>query len=239
MPKPRVSAGTYVRKREKSSLITFWSIGTKRLVKQADGTEKLQTPFLLRYHSVFNLDQTEGIAEKLGLTVSPRVPDIAACETVAANMPNAPAIVQDGKAWYKPATDTIGIPAKGLFDNPQAYYATLFHEMTHSTGHASRIRWEGIEKVEAFGSEVYSREELIAELGAAMLCGVTGIIPATIENSTAYLQGWINRLKGDSKPIMQAASAAQRASDYIQGIAKPSTQATPEHPEITESEAAS
>ncbi|MFZ3330500.1 MAG: zincin-like metallopeptidase domain-containing protein, partial [Candidatus Acidiferrales bacterium] len=96
---------------------------------------------------------------------------------------------------------------------------TLFHELTHSTGHTSRVGREGIEVLNSFGSESYSKEELIAEMGAAYLCGFSGISPATVENSAAYLRSWISVLKGDSKLIVTAASQAQRASDYIRGIA--------------------
>jgi antirestriction protein ArdC len=109
------------------------------------------------------------------------------------------------------------MPSKSLFNSAEEYYSTLFHELTHSTGHPSRVGREGIEVLNTFGSESYSKEELIAEMGAAMLCGVTGIAPATIENSAAYLQSWISRLKGDSKLLVSAASAAQKAADYIRG----------------------
>jgi antirestriction protein ArdC len=143
------------------------------------------------------------------------VPDIEACEKIVAEMPNAPKREQSYRAWYRPSNDTVGMPAKALFDSAESYYATLFHELMHSTGHASRVGREGIDTLNEFGSESYSREELIAELGSAMLCGVTGIVPATIENSASYLASWIKVLKGDSKLIVQAASAAQKAADYI------------------------
>ena len=132
-------------------------------------------------------------------------------------MPNAPRMEQSSAAWYRPSNDTVGMPARGLFSSAEEYYSTLFHELTHSTGHASRIGREGIEILNTFGSESYSKEELVAEMGAAMLCGVTGIAPATIENSAAYLKTWIERLKSDSRLLVSAASAAQKAADYIRG----------------------
>ncbi len=175
-------------------------------------------PFLLRYYRVFNLCQTEGIAEKLGLGESPRpVPSIEQCEHIVSAMPNAPRMEQSNAAWYRPSTDTVGMPARGLFSSAEEYYSTLFHELTHSTGHSSRIGREGIEILNTFGSESYSKEELVAEMGAAMLCGVTGIAPATIQNSAAYLKTWIERLKSDSRLLVSAASAAQKAADYIRG----------------------
>jgi antirestriction protein ArdC len=210
--------GGHIRKGEKSSLVIFWHIGQEKIIRTADGTEKKQTPFLLRYYSVFNVCQTEGIAEKLGLGKSaPVVPSIEACEAIVSAMPNAPARCQSDRAWYQPSTDTVGMPAKELFGRSEEYYSTLFHELTHSTGHSSRIGREGIEQLNTFGSESYSKEELVAEMGAAMLCGVTGIAPAVIENTAAYLKNWLERLKADSRLLVSAASAAQKAADYILG----------------------
>jgi antirestriction protein ArdC len=215
--------GGRIRKGQHSSIVTFWNIGEEKLITASDGRTRKSKPFLLRYYNVFNLEQTENIADKLGIgNQSARVADIPACDGLLANMPNRPAFEQSHAAWYRPATDTIGMPAKILFPNVEEFYSTYFHELTHSTGHASRVGREGIEKIENFGSESYSREELVAEMGAAMLCGITGISPATIPNSAAYLSHWIQRLRGDSKLIIAAASQAQKAADYIRGIAKPS-----------------
>jgi hypothetical protein len=88
-----------------------------------------------------------------------------------------------------------GMPSIGLFRSSEEYYSTFFHELTHSTGHKSRVGREGFEFIQSFGSESYSREELVAEVGAATLCGVTGIENRTIENSAAYLRTRIERLK--------------------------------------------
>src|SRR2546427_8482506 len=109
------------------------------------------------------------------------------------------------------------MPSRNAFTLAEEYYSTLFHELTHSTGHPSRIGREGIEKLNTFGSESYSKEELVAEMGAAMLAGVAGIERRTIANSAAYLKSWIDVLKGDSRIAVFAASAAQKAADYILG----------------------
>jgi antirestriction protein ArdC len=210
--------GGHIRKGEKSSVVTFWHIGEEKTVRDADGNPRKSKPFLLRYYRVFNIEQTEGIADKLGLgNASPRVPPIEQCEAIVKRMPNAPVMQQSDRAWYRPSRDSVGMPSRSLFHSSEEYYSTLFHELTHSTGHSSRIGREGIEQLNTFGSESYSKEELVAEMGAAMLCGVTGISPATIPNSAAYLQGWISRLRGDSKLLVSAASQAQKAADYIQG----------------------
>jgi len=204
--------GGQVKKGEHSSLVTFWHIGEETI--KADGSKT--RPFLLRYYRVFNVCQTEGIAEKLGLGESARpIASIELCEAIVAGMPNRPKLEQSDRAWYRPSSDSVGMPARGLFNSSEEYYSTLFHELTHSTGHSSRIGREGIETLNTFGSESYSREELIAEMGAAMLCGVTGIAPATLQNSAAYLKTWIERLKSDSRLLVSAASAAQKAADYI------------------------
>jgi antirestriction protein ArdC len=211
-----VKLGGRVEQGEHGHIVVFWNIGEEKLNKK---TGKMQKPFLLRYYRVFNLAQTEGIAHKLGIAEASAkpVPDIAACESLVSAMPNAPQITPSDRAWYRPSTDQVGMPSKTVFHSSEAYYATLFHELTHSTGHASRIGRDGVETLNTFGSEAYSKEELIAEMGSAMLCGVTGIAPAVIENSAAYLRSWISALKGDSKLLVTAASQAQKAADYIRG----------------------
>jgi antirestriction protein ArdC len=109
------------------------------------------------------------------------------------------------------------MPEPERFDIRENYYATLFHECVHSTGHSTRLD-RGLDTDSApFGSPCYSKEELIAEMGAAFLAATAGISPVTIEQSAAYIQGWMQRLKADKKLVIQAAGAAQRASDYILG----------------------
>jgi antirestriction protein ArdC len=210
--------GGHIRKGEKSSIVTFWNVGEEKIIRDEGGSERKSRPFLLRFYRVFNVEQTEGIAEKLGLgKASPRVPSLDQCERMVSAMPNPPAREQSDRAWYRPSTDTVGMPSRSAFNSSEEFYSTLFHELTHSTGHASRLGREGIEQLNAFGSESYSKEELVAEMGAAMLCGVSGIAPKTLENSAAYLRSWIDRLKSDARLIVSAASQAQKAADYIQG----------------------
>ena len=139
----------------------------------------------MRYYTVFNVEQCEGItAPGADKPVNP----IEECERIVAGMPNPPAIKQDARAWYRPSTDTVGMPSRNAFDSAEDYYSTLFHELTHSTGHPSRVGREGIEKLNTFGSQSYSREELIAEMGAAMLAGVAGIERKTLANSAGLSQ---------------------------------------------------
>jgi antirestriction protein ArdC len=109
------------------------------------------------------------------------------------------------------------MPQRHLFHSLEEYYSTLFHEMTHSTGHATRLNRRTLTDLCPFGSTNYSAEELCAEMGAAYLCGIAGIANRTMDNSAAYIQGWLAKLKQDPKVLVQAAAQAQRAVDYITG----------------------
>ena len=210
--------GGRIRKSEKSSPVIFWNVGEEQKTTTQDGKKETSRPFLLRYYSVFNFAQTEGIDIPASLLQETRINDpIATCEQIVANMPNPPAFQQSDKAWYSPSSDVVGMPARGLFHSSEEYYATEFHELAHSTGHAKRLHRENFDNPVSFGSESYSKEELIAEMTAAMLCGIAGIEQKTLENSAAYLKTWIARLKSDSRLLVSAASQAQKAADFIQG----------------------
>jgi antirestriction protein ArdC len=212
--------GGRIRKGEKSSPVIFWNVGDERETATQDGTKEASRPFLLRYYSVFNLSQTEGIDIPASLLQETRTNDpIETCEQIVTNMQNPPAFEQSDKAWYSPSNDVVGMPARGLFHSSEEYYSTLFHELAHSSGHAKRLHRENFDNPVSFGSESYSKEELIAEMTAAMLCGIAGIEQKTLEHSAAYLKMWIARLKSDSRLLISAASHAQKAADFIQGKA--------------------
>ena len=212
--------GGRIRKGEKSSPVIFWNIGDEQETTTQDGAKETSRPFLLRYYSVFNLSQAEGIDIPASLLQETRTNDpIETCEQLVTNMPNPPAFEESDKAWYSPTNDVVGMPARGLFHSSEEYYATEFHELAHSTGHAKRLHRENFDNPVSFGSDSYSKEELVAEMTAAMLCGVAGIEQKTLENSTAYLKTWIARLKSDSRLLVSAASQAQKAADFIQGKA--------------------
>jgi antirestriction protein ArdC len=210
--------GGRIRKGEKSFPVIFWNIGDEQETTTQDGTKETSRPFLLRYYSVFNLSQAEGIDIPASLLRDMRSNNpIETCEQIVTSMPNPPAFEQSDKAWYSPSNDVVGMPARGLFHSSEEYYATEFHELAHSTGHAKRLHRENFDNPVSFGSESYSKEELIAEMSAAMLCGIAGIEQKTLENSAAYLKSWIARLKSDSRLIVSAASQAQKAADFIRG----------------------
>jgi len=99
----------------------------------------------------------------------------------------------------------------------EAFYATLFHELVHSTGHRERLNRKTLTDGAPFGSPTYSREELVAEMGAAFLCATAGIDDPTIEDSASYIQGWLTYLTSDPRALVIAGAQAQKAADYILG----------------------
>jgi antirestriction protein ArdC len=121
------------------------------------------------------------------------------------------------QAYYAPRSDIVGMPEVKRFKTEVAYHASLFHELVHSTGHERRLKRQSIMERNGFGSDPYCKEELIAELGSAFLCGQSGIVERTIDSSAAYLDGWLKRLKQDKTLIVYAAAQAQKAADFILG----------------------
>jgi len=214
--------GGNVRKGAHGTKIVFWKFD-KYETETADGEAEERTSAFLRYYTVFNLEQTEGLKALLAL---PPARPIESAEVIVEGMPNAPAFEQGFRASYTPSHDTVTMPSRTAFESQAEYYSTLFHELTHSTGHGKRLARDGFDRPQMFVSESYSREELIAEMGSAMLCGVAGIEQATVANSVAYLKSWIARLKSDSRLVVQAASAAQKAADYIRGESQDSPAVT-------------
>ena len=207
--------GGNVKKGEKSTIVTFWKIN-KTEKEDENGEMVTKTIPMLRYYRVFNVEQCEGLTKLKTITVVEHDP-IPEAEAVVAGMPNPPSIDHLGgdQAYYSPTMDSISLPAKCSFGKVEFYYSTKFHEMGHSTGHKSRNNRKGICQISHFGDDNYSQEELVAEFCAAFLCAETGIIPATLENSAAYIKSWKEVLKADKKMVVFAASQGQKAADYI------------------------
>ena len=206
--------GGYVRKGEKASgIVVFWSLDEVRRTVSENGDEvavilQRERP-LVRYYKVFNLSQCEGIAVDDAGDVQP----IASCEDVIAR--NAPRVVP-GEPAYLPKSDAIAMPGIDGFASAEAYYAAFFHELTHWTGHASRLDRPGITEPIRFGSEQYSREELTAEMGAAFLCAMAGTDMPVAENQAAYIAGWLRHIRdGSAADVIRAATDAQRAADFL------------------------
>jgi antirestriction protein ArdC len=209
--------GGHVRKGEKSCPVIFWKWLDRTGMEVSDGEEVRNGKIpLLRYYSVFNLEQTEGIEAPPTTEIINTFTPIERAEQIIAGMPYKPEIKHGGnRASYSPMLDYVKLPIPESFDSPEEYYSTAFHELTHATGHASRLGRKGVLEPSYFGSHEYSKEELVAEMGAAFLCGFTGIESRTIENSAAYIRGWLRELKSDKTLLIHAAAQAQKAADFI------------------------
>lgn len=212
--------GGHIQKGEKGYPVVFWKqIEVESEILAENGKIQMKSVPMLRYYTVFNLEQTEGIDKKRipkteNIADNPFDP-IVECEMIVDNMPDPPRIIHKATgASYNTGQDKVKMPRPERFDSPQEYYSTLFHELTHSTGHESRLNRPSMGHF-AFGSTSYSKEELIAEMGAAFICGVAGIERSTIDNSASYIAGWLKRLRGDKRVVIHAAAAAQKATDYI------------------------
>lgn len=207
--------GGCVRAGERGSPVVWWQWFEK---KDEDTGKKKRIPFL-KHYTVFNASQIDGIEFPLPPQPNPGFEPIKACEGIRDSYAGSPPIRHQGhQAMYSPGEDRITMPAPEWFEGSEEYYNTLFHELTHSTGHKSRLDRTGVTDVKRFGSKSYSREELVAEMGAAFLSGRAGIGLKTLDNSASYIQNWIGKLKGDPKLVVTAAAQAQRASDHILGI---------------------
>jgi len=202
----------YIMAGEKGTPIVFWNMLNVKANDDEDKVEKI-IPFL-QYHTVFNAEQCEKIPVPKDDLIEFK--PIEECEKVINNMPKRPFINEGrNRACYIPSKDVLEIPQRAVFKNIEGYYATLFHELVHSTGHTSRLNRNTVSELSPFGSENYSKEELIAEIGASFVCGMTGITNQTIENNASYIGNWLKRLQDDKKLIITAASNAQRACDFI------------------------
>lgn len=203
--------GGSVKKGEKGSPVIFW----KFLDGKIDAHGNVEKIPMLRYYTVFNVAQCEGLTLPAVAPVAPFEP-IAEAENIVSNVPLCPAIKTGfARAAYCLTADEVEMPAPEAFDAPASYYATLFHELAHATGHVSRLNREGIVKHDSFGSQVYGREELVAEMAASFVCNAAGIAPAVESNAASYLAGWIAKLKADNRAVVVAASAAAKAADWI------------------------
>jgi antirestriction protein ArdC len=205
--------GGHVKRGEKGSLITFWKVTEKEL-EEKEGKE---LRFLLRHYTVFNLEQCEGIESP---PVGEKIDPIKKCEDIISDYKTAPEVRTNNrnKAYYSPSGDYVSLPPKYSFNSSEGYYASLFHEMTHSTGHEKRLgRFNSKDYSRPFAGEEYSKEELIAELGSAFLCAEAGIDNSELDNSAAYIQSWLKALRNDKRLLISASSQAAKATRYILG----------------------
>jgi antirestriction protein ArdC len=212
--------GGKVKKGAKAQMVVFFKqYPISEEVLNDKGEKETKTHFipLLRYYMVFHIDDCEGIQSKLGdkpvCTLSPVesaekvVNDYFSRESCKLN------VKLSDKAYYCPSTDEVVVPQLDQYDSADEYYSTTLHEMTHSTGHSSRLNRD---LGNFFGSDPYAKEELIAEIGAAFLTNKCGLdSEKAFKNSVAYLQSWSKRFKQDKRLIVSAAGKAQKAVEFI------------------------
>jgi len=210
--------GGHVRKGERSTVVVLWKPFTKRDAESGEQSRGL----MLRYFRVFNVEQADGLdlmpLDKLPNLEPDAISNVA--HEVFTNYADGPVLHYGGDhAFYATIDDAVTLPDEASFTSTQAFATTLFHELTHSTGHKSRLNRDEVGSGR-FGSETYGKEELIAEMGAGMIAASVGIDP-DYPQSAAYLRSWLEALKDDKRLLVSAAARAQKAADHVLGIEPP------------------
>ncbi len=206
--------GGQVKKGEKAQMVVFW----KWLAQKNEETGEVKEIPYLRYYNVFHISQCEGLTAKHEITLPGSAePNDMADEIICDYLSHSGVTLKHesgDRAYYRPATDTVVIPERKQFAETTEFYSTAFHELSHSTGHESRLN--RLDKTAFFGTESYSKEELIAEIGAATLVNHCGMeTSSSFRNSAAYLQNWLQVLKNDKRFIVSAAGKAEKAVQFI------------------------
>lgn len=217
-----------IRKGAKAEQVIYFSvyykdsqdqtISKEQAQARSEAGEAIQILKFIKYYNVFNVADIEGIDFKYSEVVLKPHEKISRCEGIVEQMPKRPEFkcIDSNRAFYSPRLDFVNMPAIEQFETPEEYYSALFHELTHATGHASRLAREEITNPQSFGTNAYSREELVAEMGASFLCAQAQIdYDGMMENNAAYLGEWLKVLQADSKFIFKAAAEAQKAADFI------------------------
>ena len=214
--------GGMVKAGAKSEMVVFWKWPEKSDENSEETDNQKKDRPVLRYYRVFHVSQVEGV-EPL-----PTVDELFPTDPI----PKAEKIFHDyieregitleeelsDHAYYAPTKDVVHIPSIVQHRDASQYYATLAHEICHSTGNVKRLNRSGIKDVN-FGSEMYSMEELVAEIGAAFCLHSIGISTDTTDsNSVGYIQSWASVLRNDRKMIVHAAGQAQKACSFIMNM---------------------
>ena len=211
--------GGKVKKGAKAEIVTFWKILPVDDTDKDGNKIKKNIPFL-RYYPVFWIGDTEGIERKdITRVAHDPVEEAENIINLYMNSDNHPTLIKDkvsDRAYYSPIMDKVVVPEIGQYNEISEYYSTLFHELTHSTGHKSRLN--RLTETAHFGSEEYSKEELVAEIGAATLVNIAGLETSkSFNNSAAYIEGWSRALRENKKMIVEASGKANKAVSYILG----------------------
>ena len=207
-------AGGKIKKGEKATKIVKWGCIEVKDKQTGEVKDKIWKPF--KYFKIFNVDQCEGIEVPEQEVETLDWKPLERCDMIIEGYADIPSIGEGGdRACYIPAMDVIKMPNKTTFKSVEGFYATLFHELAHSTGASQRLNRVGVTDPIQFGSHQYSKEELIAEFCSALLCAHAGIQRETRKNSAAYVKGWCKYLREKGKEIFSAASQAEKAFNYI------------------------
>ena len=216
--------GGHVRKGERGAMVVKFGTYKIKEPEQPHSEEDTQRQgMFLRGYTVFNATQIEGIhfPETASSPALPPHQRNAKADAIVNAMPQCP-IIHHGRgtrACYRATIDEIEMPAFDRFESGDAYYGTLLHELAHATGHSTRLNRDSLTKHDSFGGQVYSQEELVAEMTAAFVGMEADIVKDRYEQSAAYLSGWLDVLKAKDhrRWIVQAASQASRAAAFILG----------------------
>ena len=212
--------GGHIRKGEKSEIVCFWKIfESKENNPDTEEIEIKKIP-LLRYYNVFHISQVEGVEPLTEEQLNDKVEPIEAGDKIITEYIKREHLkfveCKSNQAYYSPSSDTVVVPLKEQCQLINEWYSIAFHEISHSSGHKSRLNRIQTGAISAFGSQDYSKEELVAELSSATLMSVAGLeTPKTFRNSTAYIQNWLQVLRNDNKFIVSASSKAEKAVNYI------------------------
>ena len=220
-------AGGHIRKGEHSTLAVLYKpiereeqTESGQPVLDENGQPKVIHVGILRTHFLFNIEQTEGLEALTETLIETEPSDPFQANSAAENL-----LLSSGAnithrsaddAFYHPIRDLIQLPTKAQFHNEGGYYATALHELTHWTGHQSRLQREGVVSSCPFGSPGYAFEELIAEMGAAFLCAYAGIQGEL--RHEGYIDSWLSLLKADKRAIFRASGQARSASEYLRNL---------------------
>ncbi len=214
--------GGHVRKGEHGAMVVkYGTFNPKDETEDRINPDEKRRGMFLRTFTVFNASQIDGIAfpQQILLPALSEDQRSQKAESIVAAMPQRPVIREGGgiRACYCPARDEIEMPPFSRFDSGESYYATLFHELGHASGHPSRLNRESLTKHDGFGGQGYSQEELVAEMCAAFVGTEAEIVLDRHEQSAAYLHGWLTvlKVKDHRRWLIQAAGQAGRAADFI------------------------
>lgn len=201
--------GGNVRKGEKGTPVVLW-----KPVEKVNAEGEKETFLLMRYFTVFNVAQMDGIELPAKYLITREPVDVLEGVEAALHYEGGPDVrhVRQDRAFYNRVDDRITLPMLDQFTSPEAFAATALHEVIHSTGHKNRL--DRLDEGSVFGCESYAAEELVAEIGAAMLAEQIGI-EVEYAQTAAYLDSWLKVLKDDRKMIVHAAQRAQKAVDVV------------------------